>query len=212
MNCRLCLSENRLTEVSGKDEREYYLCGNCSIINVSPDYFLEEDMERRHYLSHQNGIAYKGYVDFLSRAIDPALEFLNTEMSGLDYGCGYEPTLSKILAGYGYKCSNYDPLFFAAQSDSRYDFIFATEVFEHFFYPGKEIEKLTGLLSEKGLLIIMTERWRNEDQFRNWYYTRDPSHVAFYHNDTFDYICKRYAFEKLYDDNQRVIILKNISV
>jgi SAM-dependent methyltransferase len=210
MNCRLCLSNNELIEISGKDNREYMLCNNCKLVNVHPEYFLNEHEEKERYLEHQNGIHHKGYVNFLNRAIEPALDHLNSSMTGLDYGCGYAPTISKLLRKYEIKCENYDPIFFKKELKKKYDFIFSTEAFEHFFQPAKEIEKLVGLLKSSGILIIMTERWENRLKFGEWYYTRDPSHVAFYHNLTFEYICSNYLFEKIYDDNKRVMILRKI--
>lgn len=210
MNCRLCLSNNYVAQISGKDNRKYFLCNNCKLINVYPEFFLEGQEEKDRYLEHQNGFHQEGYVKFLNRAVQPALKFLNKAMAGLDYGCGYAPTISKILSQNGFKCENYDPIFFNRGLNKKYDFIFSTEVFEHFFKPLKEIETLTNLLKSNGLLIVMTERWSNEENFNNWYYTTDPTHVAFYHNTTFNYICSKYAFENLFDDGNRVIILRKI--
>jgi hypothetical protein len=56
----------------------------------------------------------------------------------------------------------------------------------------------------------MTERWSDKENFNIWYYTIDPAHEAFYHNQTFDYICSKYAFERLYDDGNRVLILRKV--
>ncbi|MDZ7626394.1 MAG: class I SAM-dependent methyltransferase [Ignavibacteriaceae bacterium] len=182
------------------------------MINVDPIHFLRKEDERTRYLEHENGIHNDGYVNFLDRAIKPALKYFNKNMTGLDYGCGYAPTISKLLERVGYCCENYDPIFFPGELNKKYDFIFSTEVFEHFFHPIEEINKLVSLLKNNGLLIIMTERWEDEEQFSNWYYTRDPSHVAFYHNQTFDYICNNFLFERIYDDGSRVVILKKTGI
>lgn len=210
MNCRLCSFNNNSVQIKGKDKRNYFLCNNCKLINVYPEFFLDESQEKIRYREHQNGFHHEGYLKFLNRAVQPALKFLNEGMTGLDYGCGYAPTISKILSQNGLNCENYDPIFFNKELNKKYDFIFSTEVFEHFFYPLKEIETLTNIIKTNGLLIVMTERWNNEQDFNNWYYTTDPTHVAFYHNTTFDYICNKYAFDKLYDDGNRVIILRKL--
>jgi SAM-dependent methyltransferase len=210
MTCRLCLINNELMQISGKDKRKYFLCENCMTINAAADHFLESKNEKARYLEHQNGIEYEGYVNFLNRAVTPSLNYIKKDMIGLDYGCGYAPTLSKILEQSGYYCQNYDPIFFDTTLVVKYDFIFSTEVFEHFFNPNAELKKLTKLLKPGGFLIIMTERWKNKTQFSDWYYTTDPTHVTFYHNKTFDFICSVYGFENVYDDNHRVIILKKI--
>lgn len=211
MNCRLCLSNYKLIKISGKDKREYLLCDNCKLITVHPDYFLNKEEEKERYLQHQNGIHQTGYVNFLNTAIQPALEHITKEMIGLDYGCGYAPTISEILKQKGFKCENYDPIFFRKKLKRKYDFIFSTEAFEHFFHPLKEIETIVNRLKSNGLMIIMTERWTMEEKFSNWYYTTDPTHVAFYHNNTFDFICNKYALKKVYDDGSRVIILRRTS-
>lgn len=210
MNCRLCSSNIELGSLIGIDRKEYFVCSNCMLINIHPDEFPGLSEEKERYLTHKNGIEHTGYVKFLSTAIDPALKYLNNEMSGLDYGCGYAPTLSKILKQKNIRCEDYDPIFVKKNLYKKYDFIFSTEAFEHFFHPIKEVEKIKSLIKKNGLLIIMTERWKNYEQFCNWYYPGDPTHVSFYHDDTFDYICRNYAFEKLYDDSQRVIILRKL--
>lgn len=207
MNCRLC-DNTELSKANGADQRNYYFCNKCKAVNVHPKEFVDKVKERVRYLKHNNGIEYDGYVNFLRKAIKPALSFIDENMKGLDYGCGYSPTLSKILEREGYSCDDYDPFFFKNEIDENYDFIFSTEVFEHFFEPNSEIQKLTNLLNENGYLIVMTERWTDLEHFNNWYYTKDPTHVFFYHTNTFDYICQKYGYEKVYDDGIRIIILK----
>jgi SAM-dependent methyltransferase len=205
MNCGLCQS-SYFTKINGADERNYYLCGNCSLISVSKYNFISHSKEREIYLTHNNGIDQPGYVEFLNRAVKPALKYLTKTMTGLDYGCGYAPTLSEILARQGYKCENYDPFFVPNDLDLKYDFIFSTEVFEHFCRPEIEMRKITELLKPGGILIIMTERWQSLKQFNNWYYTRDPSHIVFYNKNTFKFISNKFGYTKLYDDHKRITI------
>ncbi len=209
MNCRLCL-KSKQRKVGGADERDYYLCLNCQLISVSPEHFLSGSEEKERYLSHNNGIEHRGYVDFLNRAVEPALRFLTKDMLGLDYGCGYAPTLATILARKGYRCENYDPYFVKNNLNKQYDFIFSTEVFEHFCNPRRDIENIASLLQPHGILVVMTERWTGFEKFRNWYYTRDPSHVVFYHDTTFEYICSEFGFQKIDDDDRRVLLLRKI--
>jgi hypothetical protein len=209
MDCRLCLS-SRVRKIAGSDERDYYLCLHCKLVAVSPEHFMSRSKEKERYLTHNNGIQYQGYVDFLNKAVKPALEFLTKDMLGLDYGCGHAPTLSKMLEMQGYHCEDYDPYFIKNDLNKNYDFIFSTEVFEHFCTPRYEIEKIVSLLKPGGMLNIMTERWESVDTFGNWYYTRDPSHVAFYHNVTIDYICGEFGFQKTLDDERRVTLLRKV--
>lgn len=209
MRCRLCQYKDGLLSVSSADNRACFACKNCYLISADKKHFLDRQEEKERYLTHQNSSGHKGYVKFLHQAIDPALEFLRKEMAGLDYGCGHAPTLSKLLTGKGYTCEDYDPFFVGHKLDKNFDFIFATEVFEHFFHPDNDIKKIQALLKEKGVLIIMTERWRDLDHFSQWSYTRDASHVCFFHSKTFDFICNNFGFSRIFDDANRVIILRN---
>jgi len=184
------------------------VCGRCRLIGVSPEHFLSAPEEKNRYLTHNNSIGQQGYVDFLNRAILPSLKYLRQSMLGLDYGCGYAPTLSVLLANRGFRCENYDPCFIENPLNKKYDYLFSTEVFEHFFHPGREMARITALLKPGGLLIVMTERWSDLRQFRTWYYTRDPAHVAFYHRKTFDYICDAFGFFELFDDGRSVLLLR----
>jgi SAM-dependent methyltransferase len=196
----------------GPDERVRYLCGSCFLIFTDSRFYPTAAAEKSHYTLHENSIGHQGYVTFLNRAIQPTLPYLKPGMRGLDYGCGPTPTLSLLLQQAGYKTDNYDPYFFPElNTGSRYDFIFATECFEHFFAPAKELERLSGLLKESGILVVMTERWEDLEGFRHWYYARDPTHVSFYHSRTFEYIGSRSGFKTLYSDRSRVIILQKVS-
>jgi SAM-dependent methyltransferase len=206
MDCRLCL-HNELTALRRADTQRYYLCRRCGLIGVHPEDLPARAEEKERYLLHENGPDHAGYRAFLSRAIDPAMPFLRAGMKGLDYGCGHTPTLSGLLQERSLPCDDYDPLFFP-NKPGRYDFIFSTEVFEHFFEPRRDIAKITGHLNPGGLLIVMTERYQTIEQFADWYYPSDPTHVAFYHDDTFRFIRETYNFETVYDDGHRLIILR----
>lgn len=209
MTCRLCGSESGLSPVAGVDGRRYFVCHTCFLIGAGTEHFLDGEEERKRYLTHQNGIGHEGYVAFLNRAIEPALAFIGRDMLGLDYGCGHAPTLSRLLADKGYRCEDYDPLFVPHPLDKTFDFIFSTEVFEHFAHPGREIRKIRSLLGKDGLLVVMTDRWQTLEHFACWHYARDPSHVSFYHSRTFDFLCGRLGFRRIHDDGSRVVILRN---
>lgn len=206
--CPLCRTKNKLSSVKGLDDRSYNLCEECYLISVPGEQLLSEQEEKKRYLTHENGIQFEGYVKFLRRAIDPALDFIEKDAVGLDYGCGPGPALSKLLDREGYACEDYDPFFKEHDLNKKFGYIFSTEVFEHFSDPAREIERIKTLLEDNGILIIMTERWIDQEQFSKWYYTKDDSHVCFYHLKTFDYICRNSGFKKIFDDGQRVVILE----
>ncbi|MEX1121295.1 MAG: class I SAM-dependent methyltransferase, partial [Balneolales bacterium] len=118
------------------------------------------------------------------------------------------PALSILLQRQNIECEDYDPYFYPRELTSTYDFIFATECFEHFNYPDREIKRLKSLIKPGGILTVMTINWKNLEDFPNWHYAKDPTHVSFFRQETFDFICKKYGFEELPCRNARVTILR----
>ncbi len=207
--CPLCTNQNDEAHIKGADNREYHLCRECKLIFTNSRFHPSKDEEEERYKLHENGIQHKGYVDFLQQAIQPALQYIQPDKKGLDYGCGPNPTLSLLLQNQGYSCDDYDPIFFPnIPSSEGYDYIFSTECFEHFIYPEKDIISITKLLKSSGILIVMTLFWKNLDEFRKWFYTKDPTHVSFYHRETFEFICQQFGYKLLWTDDARVIILQ----
>lgn len=208
MQCSLCLN-TALSTIKSNDNREYFLCNICYLISVSHDNLISGDKEKERYLTHNNGIEFKGYVNFLNLAIEPALQFIEKDMIGLDYGCGHTPTLSTLLKQQGCFCEDYDPFFVKNNLNKKYDFVFSTEVFEHFWNPKEEIETLLNLIKVNGILVVMTEKWTDIEQFNNnWHYLRDITHVVFYNKKTINFICNEFNLQLLYDDKKRVVIFR----
>ena len=183
-------------------------CDCCKLVFVDKLFLPDGQDEKERYILHNNSLDDAGYVNFLYQAIAPALNYISAGMSGLDYGCGPSPTLSILMEREKFSCQNYDPFFFPELPDGPFDFVFATECFEHFFSPGNELHILTSLIKPGGLLIVMTNLWNSFQQFQNWQYARDFTHVSFYHADTFEFICRKYGLKLLEMKNNRVIILR----
>ncbi len=207
-NCPLCLNTANIESIKGVDRKSYSFCPSCKLIFSLPESFLTAEEEKERYLHHNNGIQYPGYVKFLNQALEPAMDYLKTGMECLDYGCGPVPTLSIMAKRNGLLCDDYDPLFFPGLPDKEYDAIFATECFEHFYNPEKEIKTITSHLKENGYLFLMTNLWEDMENFHSWHYTNDETHVAFYHKDTFSYIAKHFGYILKQIINNRVVILQ----
>jgi hypothetical protein len=208
MQCPLCNSKN-LLEFKAFQDKAYFECNNCSLIFLHQKYRLSKEKETARYTFHQNSINDSGYVSFLSQIIDPALNYIDNNMIGLDFGCGQNPVLAQILKNKNINCKFYDPYFFPKiDKTQKYNFIFATECFEHFFHPHKEIETILSLLDSGGILSIMTEFYPAKEKFSDWYYIKDPTHVCFYNLDVFDFICEKFNFKRLFADAKRSIILR----
>lgn len=150
------------------------------------------DQERARYEQHRNDPDDPRYCDFVGRIIAPLTAVMPAPATGLDYGSGPGPALSRMLEARGYRMSNYDP-FFAPDSralETKYDFITCTETVEHFHEPMREFSKLDGMLRPGGVLAMMTCFQSDDTQFANWHYRRDPTHVAFYRAKTFERIAQ----------------------
>lgn len=206
--CPLCRAAVSTAPLAGADRRRYQHCGCCQLIFADPSQHLAAEEAKRRYASHRNSPDDPGYIQFLSRIVQPALPFLRRKMRGLDYGCGPGPTLSGLLRQAGLRCEDYDPLFRPAALRPPYDFIFSTECFEHFHQPGEEIARICALLRPGGLLAVMTECWTCAEAFKSWYYTRDPTHTVFYHAETFGWICRRFGLTALPQEDRRAHLFR----
>lgn len=203
MHCPLCLSNSTVEYTCDSLNRALYKCNNCEGVFVNKDAIENPLKEKERYLTHNNSIENKGYVDFLVRAVTPALPFLDPSMKGLDYGSGPKPVLTEILKRKGYACDYYDLYFQPELPKKQYDYIFSTETFEHFAQPRKEIKTICKLLKKYGFLVIMTQPYHDETNFQKWYYAGDFTHVFFYHSRTVKYLAKEFLFEILYTDEYR---------
>ncbi len=211
MTCPLCHSDEKIRDFDIPVDKKYYLCGTCKLVYAHPQQYLSPEKELQRYSFHQNSLSDEGYVKFLRQVIDPALKYINPNMCGLDFGCGPNPVLSKLLKSNNINCDFYDPYFFPDIPDNRkYDFVFATECFEHFFNPSSELQLISSMLNKNGILAIMTEFYPEEEKFADWYYIKDPTHVCFYNLEVLDYICKSYKYERICTDSKRVAILRKL--
>jgi len=94
--CPLCRHAGLFECLNSPLDSIYRLCENCRLIFIEERFLPDPDSERKRYLEHENGPEFPGYVNFLYRAVNPALPFLTPGMRGLDYGCG--PAHSKRYA------------------------------------------------------------------------------------------------------------------
>jgi ubiquinone/menaquinone biosynthesis C-methylase UbiE len=150
--------------------------------------------------------------------VKPLVESIQQKMSpesyGLDYGCGPGPVASHLLKSVGFQnIFLYDPFFRNNESflNHQYDFIFCSEVAEHFFDPHKEFCRLKSLLKPDGILFIYSLLFDplNEPKgFEDWYYRRDPTHVSFYSPKTMSFIAKEFQFKKIKIQKPRLVLLE----
>ncbi|MGV7221011.1 MAG: class I SAM-dependent methyltransferase [Nitrospinales bacterium] len=217
MECPLCNNSNT-SKFHTSPERDYLICPRCSLIFVSPEFFITKNKEVGRYLEHENNLESEGYVDMFNKKIDVIAEFCSGAKTVLDFGCGYEPVLKTLLSRAGYEAKGYDINFFPDEGlNSTYDLVISTETFEHFKEPGKELGKIKTLLSGDGYLAVMTRHYplldgkADLESFTSWYYQRDPTHICFYSTKTFEWIAKSNGYKLLYDNGKDFIILQVLS-
>jgi len=199
--CPLCKKKHS-SKYSNDRNREYLRCNHCKLIYVPAEFHLTAGEEKTQYDFHTNNPADQRYRTFLSRLFLPLSNRLTPGSRGLDFGCGPGPTLSVMFEEAGFKMSVYD-LFYAKDKsvfESFYDFISATEVFEHLHDPAYEINRLLSRIKLGGFLGVMTKLVENplitnSEQFNNWHYKNDLTHICFYSQETFLWIAKKYQLE-----------------
>lgn len=206
--CPLC--DARQGKLFFKDRiREYWRCGICELVFVLPKFYLDAAAEKREYDLHENSDS-EGYRRFLGRVFQPLLLRIKPESIGFDFGCGPEPVLAKVLGEHGHKVSLYDVFYFRDESvfDSLYDFITATEVFEHLHKPYDEFSRLWRVLTVGGSLAIMTKLVVDAEAFSRWHYKNDLTHVCFFSRQTFEWLAVKFSAKLEFDGKDVVFFTK----
>jgi hypothetical protein len=213
--CPLCLSSNINLFFTDhqkynckKLQIEFFRCEVCSLI--FKDKVLDLAEQKSRYSKHQNHLT-EDYRNFLLRLWNPLKRHLATNAKGLDFGCGPFPAAEIIITNDNFNCRSYDPLFQPDQNllKLKYDFVFCSEVVEHFAQVAKDWNTLRGLVQKSSLIGIMTAFAPLD--FANWHYHRDPTHVSFYCENTFNWIAKNYALE-IIETAPNVCIFKTIDL
>ncbi|GAA6168510.1 class I SAM-dependent methyltransferase [Sessilibacter corallicola] len=175
-------------------KRRYFLCHNCSLVHVPAEYQLSNEHEKEEYDKHENSFEDDGYRQFLSRMLTPVLGVISDHSVGMDFGCGPAPVLASMFRDYGHDVSIYDKYYFSDESvfDKKYDFVVTTEVIEHLADPWHQLLKIKRCIKPNGILGVMTKRWLSAERFRGWHYKNDPTHIVFFHEQTFRYLANQW--------------------
>lgn len=209
--CRLCGSYDT-AHFANANNRDYIRCNNCQLVFVTQSQLPDLETERAEYRQHNNDPDDDRYRAHLAKLTTPLTKNLPKTAKGLDFGCGPGPAISVMLGEQGYDVADYDPAFYPDETllQQQYDFIACTEVVEHFHNPAKSFELLTGLLKPGGRLGIMTQLLSNEIEFEKWYYAREISHVAFYCEETVEWVGNQFGlYNRIFHPN--VSLLENVT-
>lgn len=210
MDCIICGSSDlELLDIQNK----YYHCQDCEVIFLDPTEIVAQAEEKERYEGHDNNHQNEGYVrmfeDFIEEVIEPHLN-LGKISDVLEFGCGPGPVLADLLEAQKLEVDRYDPYFFPEKVflDKKYDLITSTEVFEHFSDPIKEMELLTSHLKDGGYLAVMTSFHPGPEEFEDWWYKWDPTHIVFYNQKTFSKIASDFDLDIIYTDQEKYILFK----
>ena len=207
--CPVCLKPDAASYMD-LDGVSYRICSHCLSIFTDPKDLLSLEAEHSRYLLHENDPDDPGYRRFLERLAEPVAAHLAPASRGLDYGCGPTPLLAHIMEEKGHVMDIYDPYFFPDRTplSRQYDFITCSEAAEHFHHPGKEFSRLASMLKPGAILGIMTSLWDESIDFPNWYYRKDPTHVVFYHQQTFLTLAEKLDLTCSFPE-KNIILLRN---
>ncbi len=208
-HCSVC-DHPGLREFQWVEERCYRRCPQCFATLMDPAGWLSEEDERAVYALHDNRPDDPRYRSFLGRLAGPLLEVLPPGQQGLDFGCGPGPALAGMLEEAGHQMALYDPAFFADTSvlARQWDFIVCTEVVEHLRHPLAVFQQLDQMIRPGGWLGIMTCFQTDDDRFAEWYYRRDPTHIVFYREATFQWLAEHFRWRIIVPRKDVVLLHK----
>lgn len=206
-NCPLCQSNAQWFHAF--KDRTFYQCTNCRSVFVSPDDLPEDRKEMNRYAAHHNDVHDPGYQSFVTPIVKFIRNHYPTTTYGLDYGAGPGPVITTLLTDEGYTLFTYDPFFapYKKLLTKKYHYIICSEVMEHFHHPHEEFALLHELLLPGGHLVCMTDLYKDDINFEDWYYKNDFTHVFFYHIKALKYIQKTFHYKDL-EVTGRLIVFK----
>jgi len=192
--CSLC-GGIRIAAYHSDKVRDYLHCLTCDLVFVPRAQHLSAGAEKVYYDLHENQPDDPGYRRFLDRLFRPLNQRLPANATGLDFGCGPGPTLSRMFTEAGHEMAVFD-LHYAPDETvlpGSYDFITLSEVAEHLAEPGRELDRLWDSLHPGGWLGVMTKRVRDRDAFKTWHYITDPTHVSYFSEATFRWLAAHWS-------------------
>lgn len=194
-------------------EMLFHACPHCRLITKDEANYISLEEEYQIYEQHNNSPDSAGYLNYLTNFLDAAvLPHVKTGLA-LDFGSGPNPVLSQLLEKQGFEVTLYD-YFYAPDTDyltRTYDLITSTEVVEHIQQPMAAFETLASLLKPGGILSIMTLfHPDDQDDFCDWFYIRDPSHVSFFTPRTMQVMAALTGLVMIDTNHYRYVVMKKV--
>jgi len=210
MRCHIC-NEPTMMFVDEQNQMLYHHCKDCEYIFKSPSVYQDLEAQKERYDLHENSAESEGYRAYFQRFLDFVLPAVRNPKNALDFGCGESTLLASMLEEEGIECDAYDPLYHPDGLDNtkKYDLILSTEVFEHLQQPKEVFETLLERLNPGGYLAIQTEFHPNEmGAFKNWYYPKDPTHIVFFREKTFEVLASLCNCRVVDDNGKNMVVIK----
>ncbi|MDX1808534.1 MAG: class I SAM-dependent methyltransferase [Sulfurospirillaceae bacterium] len=213
MKCNICKTLTKKI-IDDKMSKLYHQCSNCETIWLDNGFFVDKTKEKMQYENHNNSFESTGYVKMFEDFLNYFWQDLpNNYTDAFDFGSGPGPVLAEILKQRGLNVDCYDKFYqpFKIYENKKYDLITSTEVFEHIQNPLETLKLFKDHLKQDGLISIMTLFHKNDtEEFLNWWYRRDPTHISFYTPHSFEVMAHMCGLKVIKHDNKRVIILTSL--
>jgi len=189
----------------------YFHCLACEFIFKSIEHYQDFSSQKERYNLHQNNEDSEGYRVYFQRFLDFTLPSLVDVKTALDFGCGRTSLLASMLEKNGISCDYYDPIYHPSHLDEnkKYSLIVSTEVFEHLHKPIEVFAYLIDKLEEGGYLAIQTEFHPNNiEDFKKWYYHKDPTHIVFFTKKSFQILASLNVATLLIDNGKNMVLIQ----
>jgi len=213
MQCKLC-DNPVITIIDLRNNWEFFHCKECEFIFKNPSNFVSNENELKQYNHHNNTIDSPGYVEMFETFIDTTFaSYMDNIHNVLEFGSGPGPVLSELLKRRGLNVDIYDKYFSPAKvyEGKKYDLITSTEVIEHIEDVKKVFEFFSSHIKSGGYLALMTQFHTNDaEDFKQWWYKNDPTHICFFRPYTFEVLAKMNRFEVLKHDSKKSVFLRKL--
>ncbi|MFZ4857474.1 MAG: class I SAM-dependent methyltransferase [Desulfuromonadaceae bacterium] len=178
-----------------EDSRPFYICCNCGLIFT--ECSLSRAQKNEHYQSqHANPFDWLKEAEALLRLVS----FAVVPRKIFDFGSG-SGFLAAAFKSLGYEVTTYEPLLHGEFKRNNYncsnDLVILNQVIEHVEDIDSLVDNVYSVTEPGGIIFVATlmtdaitdELSRFQEQFKKWWYKDDQTHISFFSQCTFEYIC-----------------------